>query len=69
TVYNIRGEKVKTLLSKKMTEGYRYVTWDGTNRAGNSVASGLYLIRMQAGDPSRGIKHGISSVKKMILAK
>lgn len=68
-VYNVLGKHVKTLISEDQPAGYRHVVWDGTNERGIPVASGVYMFRIKAGDPSKGNKYGIHSVKKMILIK
>lgn len=68
-VYNVLGELVKTLVSGHQTAGYRYAIWDGTSETGLPVASGVYLIRIKAGDPAKGKQHGIQSIRKMTLMK
>ena len=45
-VYDVLGKRVKTLLSRKLSEGKYGVDWDGKNKAGNDVASGLYFCRL-----------------------
>ncbi len=42
-VYNIIGQKVKTLANDQMTAGSHTITWNGNNDTGNSVASGVYF--------------------------
>jgi len=49
-VYNIAGRLVTTLVDEKQEAGVKSVAWDGTNAAGEKVASGIYMYRMQAGD-------------------
>ena len=50
-IYNIRGQLVKTLIEDKAMEaGYHLLQWDGTDRNGSQVGSGIYLYRMQAGE-------------------
>jgi len=60
--YNIFGQKVKTLVRSEATPGYFQVVWDGTNEAGQSVASGIYFYRMKVKDQFR-------EMKKLILLK
>jgi len=60
-VYNILGEKVKTLFDEAKYPGYHSVTWDGTNQRGEKVASGVYLYRLSTGK--------YSETKKMTLLK
>jgi flagellar hook assembly protein FlgD len=61
TVYNILGERVKTLAEGEFQTGSHTVTWDGTNQAGHTVASGIYFFRLNAGDNS--------VTRKMVLLK
>ncbi|KAA3636084.1 MAG: T9SS C-terminal target domain-containing protein [Calditrichaeota bacterium] len=62
TVYNILGQKVKTLLDKFLPASNDHsVTWDGTGNKGKKVASGIYLYQLKAED------NEIS--KKMIFLK
>jgi len=49
-IYNILGEKVKTLVNGEMSAGTHTVSWKGNDEAGNKVSSGIYFYRMQAGD-------------------
>ncbi len=48
TVYNIRGQKVRTLFEGDVPRsGDHKVAWDGKNSLGTYVSSGLYLITIQ----------------------
>ncbi len=49
-VYNMLGQKVRTLRSREQAAGSYNVIWDGSNDAGNQVASGIYFYRLEAGD-------------------
>ncbi len=49
TVYDIGGSEVKTLVRALQSPGSYEIQWDGTNRAGAAVASGVYLYRLAAG--------------------
>lgn len=61
TVYNMLGQKVRTLVSsRQVAKSYR-VTWDGTDDNGLDVPSGVYFYNIQAGS--------FVSTKKMILMK
>jgi len=48
-VYNILGQKVKTLVSDKVKSGNHSIKWNGKDEAGRSVGSGIYFYRMTAG--------------------
>jgi PKD repeat protein len=60
-IYNVAGQKVKTLVNDYMNAGTYTITWDGTNEYGNVVSSGIYFYRLVAGDNV--------VTKKMILMK
>jgi len=55
TVYNMRGEKVTTLMQGKQKAG-SYMNWDGTDRNGGKVSSGIYILRIASGNYSRTSK-------------
>ena len=44
-VYNLKGQIVNTLADNLMDAGYHQVVWDA-----NQMASGMYFIKMTAGD-------------------
>jgi len=48
-IFNILGQRVVTLLEEPLGAGRYQITWDGTDRAGNRAASGIYFCRLQAG--------------------
>lgn len=49
-VYNVLGQKVRTLVSGRQSPGYKTVSWDGKNDAGRFVGTGIYVYRLQAGN-------------------
>ena len=59
TIYNILGQKVKTLVDRVCQSGNYSVSWDAMDQAGLGVSTGLYFYRLQAED--------YVNVKKMIL--
>ena len=60
-VFDVRGQLVATLLDENRTAGVHRVTWDGRDRSGQPVASGVYLCRIQAGS--------FNGTKRMVLIK
>lgn len=46
-IYDLLGRKVATVLNRKLTPGNYTVQWDGRNDAGQVVASGIYLYRLE----------------------
>jgi hypothetical protein len=60
-VYNVRGQKVLTLVDSEYETGEHSVVWNGTDDSGRVLCSGVYLYRMSVG--------GYTSVRRMILLK
>ncbi|APF16884.1 hypothetical protein Calab_0829 [Caldithrix abyssi DSM 13497] len=60
-IYNLVGQLVKTLVSENQGAGKHRVKWNGRDKQGNKVASGLYIYQVTFGNER------IS--KKMILVK
>ncbi|MBN2001214.1 carbohydrate binding domain-containing protein [candidate division KSB1 bacterium] len=50
SVFNIQGREVRCLVNQRTTKGKYLVTWDGRDRTGWVVPSGVYFIKMKAGD-------------------
>jgi hypothetical protein len=61
SIYNIKGQKMKTLVSDQLFAGEHSVVWDGRDTNDRQVASGVYFYKMEAGR--------FEKVKKMILIK
>lgn len=52
-VYNILGQKVRTLKRGHAPEGEHQVVWDGRNDTGHAVGSGVYLVRLHTPSGTR----------------
>jgi hypothetical protein len=66
-IYSILGQEVLVLANEKQPAGYYSVEWDGRNRFGNKVASGVYFYRLEAKPVSGG--KAFSNLRKMVLLK
>jgi hypothetical protein len=60
-IYNIKGQKIKTLVNDVLPAGEYSAIWNGRDSNGNQVSSGIYFYKLKAGD--------FQKVKKMILLK
>jgi flagellar hook assembly protein FlgD len=57
TVYNALGRKIKTLVEKQVTAPFdETIEWDGKNASGSTVASGVYVIRIETKSYSKNIR-------------
>lgn len=61
SIFDIQGQRVRTLLRQNMPGGNFLVRWDGLNDAGVPVASGAYFYRLKAGD--------VATSKRMTVLK
>ncbi|MCL1827072.1 MAG: T9SS type A sorting domain-containing protein, partial [Candidatus Cloacimonetes bacterium] len=60
-IYNIKGQKVKSLVNEYKKEGSHQVSWNGLDDSGVAVSSGVYFYRLKTEDNT--------SVKRMMLMK
>ncbi|MBD3342369.1 MAG: T9SS type A sorting domain-containing protein [Candidatus Lokiarchaeota archaeon] len=50
TIFNSLGQIVKSLIHEYKNPGSYEAYWDGTDDVGNSLSSGIYLYRLEAGE-------------------
>ncbi|MCD6182296.1 MAG: T9SS type A sorting domain-containing protein, partial [Candidatus Cloacimonetes bacterium] len=55
SIYNVKGQLVKTLVNNQVTTRTTYV-WNGTDNAGNAAASGLYFVKIQTASSTTAAK-------------
>ncbi len=60
-MYNILGQKVRTLVDEYQRPGAKTVSWDGKNEKGKDLPSGIYFYQLMAGQ--------ITQTKRMVLLK
>ena len=60
-IYNIRGQKVRSLVDERYSSGSHSVKWDGNDNLGKTTASGVYFYRMQT--------EGYDLTRRMVLLK
>jgi len=60
-IYNVRGQKIRTLVNEYMEAGNHDIIWTGDDDNGQKVGSGVYFYNMKFGK--------YTSTKKMILMK
>jgi len=61
TVFNVRGQRVKTLLGQRQGPGRHCAVWDGLDGSGQEASPGIYFYRLDADD--------FTCVRKMVLAR
>ena len=63
-IYNTLGAEIATLVSEKLPAGRHQRVWEASG-----LASGVYLYRIAAGDPSTRSGQGFVQTKKLILLR
>lgn len=58
-VYNLLGQKIKTLVDQNQVAGAYRVAWNGNNEFGEQMASGIYLYRIATNE--------FQATKRMLL--
>ena len=61
SIYNVKGQKIKTLTNENLQSGYYKVIWNGKDENDKSVSSGIYFYKMETDN--------FSLIKKCILLK
>ena len=60
-VYDLLGRRVSTLMARRLQPGWHTACWDSRDETGRLAATGVYLVRMQAG--------AFNQVRKILLIK
>ena len=60
-IYDVLGNRIKTLVNESKPVGDYQIKWDGTNQNGERLSSGQYFYQLKVGD--------FVSTKKMVLLK
>lgn len=60
-IYNVLGQKVRTLVDEELPAKKYSVDWDGTTDGGVKVASGIYFYKLEAG--------AFTETRKMVMLK
>jgi hypothetical protein len=64
-IFNVNGQLVRTLVNDVRPAGVHTFNWDGTDDAGTSLTSGIYVYKMKADDGTNFYIHS----KKMTFIK
>ena len=55
-VFNIKGHKIKQLISEQQSAGKHSVMWNGDDESGKSVSSGVYFYMLKVNGKNRSVK-------------
>ena len=60
-IFNVKGQKVKTILNEDLEQGKHSLLWKGTDVNDRKVASGVYFYKVSCNEKEK--------IKKMIMIK
>ena len=60
-IFNILGQRVRTLVDEHLKIGHKLVDWDGCDDSGEEVSSGIYFYQIKTSE--------FSQTKKMVLLR
>jgi hypothetical protein len=66
SIYNTRGQLIKTVASGLYNEGLHHVSWNGLNEQQQVVPSGVYFYRLTT---SSKTNHAVDLSRKIVLVK
>jgi flagellar hook assembly protein FlgD len=55
-IYNIKGQKIKTLVGEQLDVGEHLVVWDGKDENNNPVSSGIYFYKLNVNGKTEAVK-------------
>jgi SagB-type dehydrogenase family enzyme len=64
-IFDLKGEKIKTILNERKTPGEYILRWDGLNDKGERVASGVYFYQLEVINDS----HPFKQTRKMLMLR
>ncbi|NQV17727.1 MAG: T9SS type A sorting domain-containing protein [Armatimonadetes bacterium] len=56
TIYNVKGQEIRTLISDDLNKGEWKITWDGKDTSGNLVGTGIYFSKLSINGKNRAMK-------------
>jgi hypothetical protein len=56
SIYNIKGQKIRTLAQNDFTNGSHTIIWDGDNNFGKPVSSGIYYYKLNVNGKTEAVK-------------
>ena len=50
TIFDILGKRIKTLVNGYLPGGIHRIDWEGDSESGHALGSGVFFVRMRAGE-------------------
>ncbi len=61
TIYNLKGQKVRQIISDQLSIGQYKILWNGKNDFGKNISSGIYFCKFKCGN--------VSQIKRIVMLK
>ncbi len=65
-IYNVLGQRVRTLINDNMAAGYHIAEWDGMGNGGQQLASGVYFLQLSAAGTNG---KSFNEIRKLMMLK
>lgn len=56
SIYNVKGQKVKTLVNDELEQGHHKIVWDSKDNSGKSVSSGVYFYKLNVNGKDKAVR-------------
>jgi len=56
SIYNLKGQKIKTLTNNELTKGNHSIVWNGVDESNNPVSSGIYYYKLNVNGKTEAVK-------------
>jgi len=56
SIFNIKGQKVKTLVNNEFTQGSHSIIWNGDDEFGKQLSSGIYYYKLNVNGKTKAVK-------------
>jgi len=56
SVFNIKGQKIKTLTNNEFAKGSHSIIWNGVDELGKSISSGIYFYKLKVNGKTEAVK-------------
>ena len=56
SIYNIKGQKIRSLLKDQITAGEHSIVWNGEDNSNKPVSSGIYLYELNVNSKTEAVK-------------
>jgi hypothetical protein len=63
-VFDVNGRLIETLVDRQIEAGFHTIEWNATG-----FPSGVYFVKLDAGDPSVNSGQGFTQTQKLMLVK